>query len=266
MKRVLWFIVDKGFSITDDSLNLVKEQVGSNSADHLFLTIQSYGGDPFATVGIMRFLHERFKKISAVIPHHAMSAGTLMALGTDEIFMTPEAMLGPLDLPIEHPSDGSRISAGDLHKSVTEVAALSDAIAKNRFRVLREEFRLGKAEAAHVAFETATAFVQPIIQNIDPYHLQKSYREIRIGMKYAFDLLSSRMMSNNEQQAVKTAIDLVDGFPAHEFGIFASDARERLRLTVKSTNELGDWSWIENQFAKLCQMSEHAILYTEEEK
>ena len=36
-------------------------------------------------------------KVSVLVPHYAMSGGTLIALAADEIVMDPSAMLGPVD-------------------------------------------------------------------------------------------------------------------------------------------------------------------------
>lgn len=266
--EMLVFLVDQKSEdqkshIDDDCLDEVEAQLSGHSGDHLYLLMQTYGGDPFSAVRIMKILHDKYTKISAIIPSHSTSAGTLMALGCDEIFMLPKSILGPLDLPIEHPTDGSRISALDVKNTITTISSLSDSVAKQRFDSLRENCRIGKREAAKIAYETATQFVEPIVDKIDPYHLQKSYRELQIGFTYAFELLKSRMMKKNPYRAWITARKLVDDYPAHEFGISSEEAREKLKLVVKNLDTHKDWARIKSYFEVIDAVNYKFIGYTE---
>ena len=65
--------------------------------DSLDLILHTPGGDYEATKRIINYLHETYKYIRVFIPHMAMSGGTLMACGADEIFMGPYSSLGPTD-------------------------------------------------------------------------------------------------------------------------------------------------------------------------
>lgn len=177
--HILSFIIDDG--IKQSAIRQVENAIGSAKEDHLYLVLESYGGDPFSAVAVMNLLQSRFKKITTVIPKYAKSAGTLMALGTDEIYMSETSSLGPLDLPIEHPMDGSRISALDVQQIITTVSSLADSIADERYTFLRggDEKKASKKEAAQLALQFATEFVMPIVKQIDPYHLQKAHRELK---------------------------------------------------------------------------------------
>src|SRR3989344_5999856 len=117
--------------IDDVTLESVETEVRNKKGDLLYFVVQSDGGEPFAAMKIMNILHNRFVKIISIVPNQAMSAATLMTLGTDEIYMDDKSALGPLDLPIEHPKDGSNISALDVQNTITTISSLSDAIAKN---------------------------------------------------------------------------------------------------------------------------------------
>lgn len=262
---VLFFWVDEDrTSIDQKCLRLIENEVKGLSGKKLFLVIQTNGGDPFSAVRIMRILQEKYEKILTIVPSHAMSAGTLMALGTDEIYMQHKSMLGPLDLPMEHPTDGSRISALDINNTITAIAGLADSIASDRYKFLRGK-KLGKNEAANLAFESATKLVEPVLQKIDPYHLQKSVRELKIGWWYAYDLLTSRMMATNSTRAWDTAKKLVNFFPAHEYGIFASDAKDLLRLNVKDLEKLPEWKTIKPRYDEISLQGKDAIIIEEME-
>jgi len=65
--------------------------------DSLDLILHTPGGDYEATKRIINYLHETYKYIRVFIPHMALSGGTLIACGADEIFMGPYSSLGPTD-------------------------------------------------------------------------------------------------------------------------------------------------------------------------
>jgi len=59
--------------------------------------IHTPGGLVLAATQIALALREHKGKTIAIIPHYAMSGGTLIALAADEIWMDQNAVLGPLD-------------------------------------------------------------------------------------------------------------------------------------------------------------------------
>jgi len=65
------------------------------------------GGLVLAAAQIALALKDHPAKKKVIIPHYAMSGGTLIALAADEILMDPHAVLGPLDPQIGDPSKGS---------------------------------------------------------------------------------------------------------------------------------------------------------------
>ena len=237
----LIFIDDSEPGIDDQTLEEVVRKIGENEAEVLYLVIQSYGGSPYSAVAIMNVLNSRFDKIITIVPKYAKSAGTLMALGTDEIYMQERSALGPLDLPIEHHKDGTRISALDVINTTTSMAGLVESIAKDRYKFYRDR-EVSKLEASRLALASATEFLNPIVSQVDPYHLQKAHRELRIGTWYAIDMLVNRMMKNDASKASKTAQKLVHDFPAHEYSIYSEDAERMLGLTIKKIANLTAWS------------------------
>ena len=157
--------------------------------------------------------------------------------------MNPESALGPLDLPIEHHRDGSRISALDVKNTASSMAALAESIAKSRYKFFRDR-EASKLEASRLSLDGATDFLEPIMKQVDPYHLQKAERELRIGRRYAIKMLLRRMMKNNVQMAQETARCLVEDFPAHEYSIYSDDAANLLDLEIKKMKDLTQWNTI----------------------
>ena len=61
------------------------------------LILHTPGGLVLAAEQIAHALVERPGKVTVIVPHYAMSGGTLIALTADEILMDPNAVLGPVD-------------------------------------------------------------------------------------------------------------------------------------------------------------------------
>src|SRR5919108_1167129 len=61
------------------------------------LIVHSPGGLVLAAEQIARALHRHPAKVTVIVPHYAMSGGTMLALAADEILMDENAVLGPVD-------------------------------------------------------------------------------------------------------------------------------------------------------------------------
>ena len=61
------------------------------------LIIHTPGGLALASVQIAFALKDHPAKTTVIVPHYAMSGGTLITLAADEILMDPHAVLGPVD-------------------------------------------------------------------------------------------------------------------------------------------------------------------------
>lgn len=79
--------------------------------------IHTPGGLVLAAAQIALALKDHPAKKKVIIPHYAMSGGTLIALAADEIVMDPHAVLGPVDPQIADPARGS-IPAVSILKAV----------------------------------------------------------------------------------------------------------------------------------------------------
>lgn len=105
------------------------------------LVLHTPGGLVLAASQIARAIHKRPGKVTVFVPHHAMSGGTLIALAADEIVMSPNAVLGPVDpqigqhaaasilsvvrdKPIAEVDDQTLMWADQARKAVEQVRAL----------------------------------------------------------------------------------------------------------------------------------------------
>ncbi len=106
----------------------------------LDLILHTPGGLVLASLQIARAVRRHEGKVTVFVPHYAMSGGTLIALAADEIVMSPDAVLGPVDpqlgrypaasvlrvvreKPIQHVDDETLILADLAYKAIQQVQA-----------------------------------------------------------------------------------------------------------------------------------------------
>jgi len=102
------------------------------------LVLHTPGGLVVASLQIARALKQHRAKVTVLVPHFAMSGGTLIALAADEIVMSPHAILGPVDpqlgkypavsivnavetKPVERLDDETLILADQARKAISQL-------------------------------------------------------------------------------------------------------------------------------------------------
>jgi ATP-dependent protease ClpP protease subunit len=227
-------------SIYDEALHQVETCVRNQKNDTLYLVINTTGGDPDRGFRIMQLLDAKYKKIFVLVPDRAMSTGTLMALGADKIYMYHSSSLGPLDLQIEHPADGSWISTLDVRDTMNTIISHIEIASKRIYDQTYNKFGLSKTAAAKIANDNAVKLLQPIVNKIDPYHLHKSFRGAEVGAKYGSILLQNRMYKNRAGVANFISSQLANDYESHSYAITLSEA-QKIFLAVTDLSELEEW-------------------------
>ena len=67
------------------------------------LILYTRGGDGMAAWSLINLIRMFCDELEVIVPVKALSAGTMMAIGADNIVMTKQATLGPIDPSINHP-------------------------------------------------------------------------------------------------------------------------------------------------------------------
>lgn len=180
--------------------------------------------------------------------------------------MSEESQLGPLDLPMEHPVDGSSISAIDVMQSLAQLDSTAIEFAKSTYRELRTgEFgdRICKEKALELSLSHAEKMVAPLVDKIDPYHRQRALRKLKIGKWYAMDLLCEAMMPQDFSKAEKVANTFVMTFPDHSYGIFREDAKYLCKLQVRESEKLPIWDTLLQDTDKYITAKSTKVIYNE---
>src|SRR5256714_4350833 len=81
----------------NDSEEVLRAIHLTDPAVPLDIVLHTPGGLVLAALQIARAIHKHKGKVTAIVPHYAMSGGTLIALAADEIVMSEYAVIGPVD-------------------------------------------------------------------------------------------------------------------------------------------------------------------------
>lgn len=100
---------------------------GLDCSKGLTLILHTPGGLPTAAESIVKYLREKFHYVEVIVCTYAMSAGTMIALGADQIIMGKHSFLGPID-PQFVLSENRQISA---HSIVSQFETAKKDFEKN---------------------------------------------------------------------------------------------------------------------------------------
>ncbi|MCD6493433.1 MAG: ATP-dependent Clp protease proteolytic subunit [Archaeoglobaceae archaeon] len=123
------------------------------------LILHTPGGLVLAATQIAKAIKDHPAKTTVIIPHYAMSGGTLISLAADEIIMDPNAVLGPVDPQLMNypaPSILNAISKKD-PKDVDDQTLILADIAEKAINQVREfvfnllKDKMGEEKAKEVA-------------------------------------------------------------------------------------------------------------------
>jgi ClpP class serine protease len=81
----------------DDSQSVLRAIHSTPKGRAIIIILHTPGGLVLAASQIAQALRDHDGRVTAVVPHYAMSGGTLIALGADEIVIDDHAALGPVD-------------------------------------------------------------------------------------------------------------------------------------------------------------------------
>lgn len=205
--------------------------------DKLYLLIETRGGSGASAYTIARTLRKRFKDIKTFVPHQALSAGTLIAVASDEIIMDISSNLGPFDAQVALPDYGV-ISASRLKRGLT----LAEKYYQKRGVLNSKEF---------------------VREKIDPVLYGLLEEAQRTGETYLKEILT--LAHYPKKRAATIARKLVWEFPSHEFPITLERAK-RLGLRAVSSEKYPQlWEIMNEWLDKLAfhpKNVDHLIAYT----
>lgn len=194
------------------------DKIGPCKKISLFLYTR--GGDTSAARNIVNLLRMYCDTLQVIVPHKAHSSGTIISLGANEIVMTKQATLGPIDPSLHTPLNPQVPGGGAYPVSVEAVKGYLE-FAKNE---------LGIYDQASLAsiFEKLTDFVHPLV-------LGEVYRS-----KAQIQMMAEQLLINQvtDPEKIKRVIEfLCSESGSHDYTINRREAKNDLGLNIiKPTN------------------------------
>lgn len=212
--------------IADDSLRLIYEHLlkirSESPANTIDLLLYTRGGSVETPWKLVNKIRQFCNKFAVIIPYRAHSAGTMIAIGADEILMSPMSELGPIDPFVQvRPSGESpgRFLIPDL--GVEDVAAY--------INFLKE--RAGITDQAALA-ET----IRVLSEHLTPTllgRMERIYSHIRLVARKLLGLVRPPI----SESVMSTIIEaLTEKMFAHGHGIGLAEA-ESIDLHVKKMDQ-----------------------------
>src|ERR1700694_910035 len=173
----------------DDSEEVLRAIHLTDPSVPIHFVLRTPGGLVLAALQIARAIHKHKGKVTAFVPHYAMSGGTLIALAASEIIMSDYAVLGPVDQqlghqpaasilkavarkPVERVKDETLIMADQAEKAISQIREsvtqlLSANMAKGKSEELARVLSEGTWTHDHpITYETAKSFGLPVRSDI----------------------------------------------------------------------------------------------------
>jgi hypothetical protein len=197
--------------------------------------LNSPGGHLDSAYSTALYLSSYPGELSVYVPAYAKSASTLLALGADSLHMSAFGELGPLDTQIPDPRNpANNVSALDCYKSVDYVRdfgfkTMTDALPK---LVDATERRIPVNDLLVTASSSAIGAIEPLLRTITTLDFGGWGRSLRIGERYARNLLRAKDHYGDNVKADDVAYQLVYGYTHHLFPIHIDEAK---RIGIDAT-------------------------------
>ena len=197
------------------------EQIGNVPKIDVYL--YTPGGHTLAAWGMANLIREYCEQFGVLIPHRAMSAGTLYTLAANEIVMTRLGQLSPIDPSVNSPLGPTVEVAQGQSKvvpiSVEEVVGFLDLASK--------EAEVKEERSIMAVFDRLSSQVHPLA-------LGAVYRSRQQIITLADRLL--RFHNDDAEERNRIVATLTRELGSHDYIIGRTEAKDTLRLNVLDAN------------------------------
>lgn len=220
-------------------LEFIKLVHAEKSSEDCLLVLVTGGGSPDAAYKIARYLQNRYSSFKVLISGWCKSAGTLLAIGAEELIFTPYGELGPLDVQMVKADKLTGMESG---LNISEAFRALEQRAHLTYHKLLNEILSSTSgvvtfqTASHAATELINAMYAPIFSRIDPEEVGSRSRAMRIGEDYGKRL--NEKWQNLKPDSLRR---LSQTYSSHGFVIDRMEASalfQRVRGTTQHEMEL----------------------------
>jgi hypothetical protein len=212
-----------GPMLTGRDLSFIEEVHASKRKDKVTLFLTTGGGDPDAAYKMARYLQDRYDYVTVVVSGKCKSAGTLIAIGANELVFTPYGELGPLDIQLTKVDRLDQLQSGlTIQDALTSIEDRAidkfNLVAKNWIEA--NQGLISFASATQAAAEFVSNLYAPIFARIDPEEVGAKTRAMRIATDYGH-----RLALKSQNLKPQTLRLLAETYSSHSFVIDQQEAK-----------------------------------------
>ncbi len=205
-----------------DIIPILSEQLRNiGKTEKIDLFLYTAGGDTMVPWRLVSMIREYCNEFSVIIPYKAHSAGSMVALGADEIVMSDLSEISPIDpstANIFNPTDPAN-PQNKIPISVEDVIAYFD-LAKNKFGIKNDE----DLTKIFNKFVEANPQIHPLALG----NVNRTHNLIRLIAKR---LLKSHKEKLREEVIEKIVEYFTEKLYSHQYFIGRKEAKEELGLS-----------------------------------
>lgn len=191
-----WFYEWFGIPVANPSA--FKEELFAYKGKDITVWIDSWGGDVFAAAGMYNALKEHKGKVVVKIDGKAASAGSVIAMAGDEVYMSPVSIL-----MIHNPWSGTRGEAKDMRhmadvldevkQTLINAYQLKTGLSANKIsRLMDEETWMSAKKAVAQGFANGILYADDAVPKEADPEVQDSFMFSRMAIQNSVSLTMDR--------------------------------------------------------------------------
>jgi len=219
--------------IAGDILPLIYDHLrGIGSVPRLNIFLYTVGGDPLAGWALVSLFREFCETLGVIIPFRALSCGTLISLGADELILARGAQLSPVDPSLASPYNPQ--APGQMQPGAVPILPVSveDVIGY---------LHLAQEEAGIKGDEGISKIMVVLSEKVHPMALGAVYRS-----REQMQLLATKLLAAHEkdQAKIRKMVDtLTKELPSHQYLISRREAKELGLKVSEPSGQLDELVW-----------------------
>lgn len=191
---------------------------------NVILVLVTFGGDADSAFRIARCLQTKYERFTLLVSGFCKSAGTLVAIGANELVVADTGELGPLDVQMAKEDSLWESQSGLTVNAALTALQLKAFLAFEQFFLEMERNTDGAISvhtAGKIATELTVGLFAPLYSQVDPFHVGEAARAMSVAQHYGHIL--ARASSSVTADGLN---NLVSNYPAHGFVIDREQAAE----------------------------------------
>jgi len=192
-------------------------------SDKISLYLYTRGGDTISAWSLVNLIRNYCDKFEVIVPFNCQSAGTLICLGANDIIMTKQASLGPIDPSINGPLN-PQIPGGNPNARVP----VNVEFVNGFFDLARSELNINKRN-------DLTNILIKFSDKIHPLVLGQVNRARTQIQMLAKKLIIYQNLNQKEEEKIIKFLCSESG--SHDYTIYRKEAQDSLSLRIEKPDE-----------------------------